>query len=155
MDPRLYSVHGQGILPRLNRPNRFPGPNTVVCRHSFQPHITGELSPNKHILRLTKTHLRDNSNIKLFVIMGGPKPKFHPFYLQQDGDDPDTWLDPGAKAAGWKRYQVREVPWNPPLPPGANENMKTVLHPLEAGVSFCSRVHLHNLRREVLQLAEC
>lgn len=80
------------------------------------------------------------------VIMGGPKPKFHPFYLQQDGGLPDTWLDPGAKAAGWKRYQVREVPWNPPLPPGANVNMKNVLHPLEAGVSFCSRVHLHNLR---------
>lgn len=80
------------------------------------------------------------------VLMGGPKPKFYPFYLQQGGGEPDTWLDTQAKAAGWKRYQVREAPWNQPLPPDANEKMTNLLHPLEAGVTFRSRVHLHNLR---------
>jgi CRISPR-associated protein (TIGR03986 family) len=80
------------------------------------------------------------------VVLGAPKPQFFPFYLQQDEiGKVDTWLNPKASAAGWKRYQVRKKPWIPATF-GKSEAMTNVLHPLEAGVAFRSRVHVHNLR---------
>ena len=81
------------------------------------------------------------------VVMGGPKPSYYPFYLQQEGEDePTTWLDEKGKAAGWKRYQVRETHHVPPLPEKLNEKMMTTFHPLETGSRFRTTIHLHNLR---------
>lgn len=85
------------------------------------------------------------------VVMGGPKPSYYPFYLQQEGDDePTTWLDEKGKAAGWKRYQVRETHHVPPLPEKLNEKMMTTFCPLEAGSRFRTTIHLHNLREHEL-----
>lgn len=87
-------------------------------------------------------------------VLGGPKPSFYPFYVQQypRGDYTvktlKTWMDDDAIPSGFKRYprttRVR------PLPVASTETVKSRFTALQAGAHFRTRVHVHNLRPEEL-----
>ena len=98
------------------------------------------------------------------TVLGGPKPSFHPNYLQQEivgpnGDvklkngkpDYSTFLSPSPKIRGWKRYSAwpaDQASQSPPVAP--SDAVATRFHPLPQGTCFTGRVHVHNLRPEEL-----
>lgn len=103
------------------------------------------------------------------TVLGAPKPTYYPNYLEQDldeskqglvtgtyatlmQDDPSTG-GPAARLRGWKQYRARSDVSQPEQRPPPTRQDGTVNHatvtcfrPLDRGVRFRGRVHVHNLR---------
>jgi CRISPR-associated protein (TIGR03986 family) len=103
------------------------------------------------------------------TVLNAPKPSFYPNYLEQRivdrntgriGGDYATLMDadektgcPTARLRGWKRYPARadhSSPEDRPVPTNregkVNLDVVTRFRPLDQGVRFTGRVHVHNLR---------
>lgn len=80
-------------------------------------------------------------------VLGEPKPSFYPLYLKQHGTTFKTYENADA-IAGRKFYRVHKAASTIALPQGNdNDNVKTKLRPLPAGLTFAMRINVHNLRK--------
>lgn len=85
------------------------------------------------------------------IVPGSPKPSFYPAYLQQKGENYQTFLDANARLSGWKRYPAlggkRDfsalVQNDEPV---QNQNMQVVFTPLPEKTTFSGKIRFHNLR---------
>ena len=79
-------------------------------------------------------------------VLGEPKASFFPFYLKQQGIEPQTYDSDDAEIAGRKRYPIHENNSVSELPKG-NGNEKTIskLMFVPAGRSLKLTIHFHNL----------
>lgn len=99
------------------------------------------------------------------TILNGPKATYFPNYVRQKADA-KTWRltsksyatclytseHPEPEIRGWKRYPVRKTVKMQMLTDEqrTNKKLQTILHPLEEGITFTSRVYFHNLKPEEL-----
>ncbi len=85
-------------------------------------------------------------------VLSSPKASYYPNYIQQKVEKNgvgryNTYMDDGAKIAGWKRYPVHRgsaVSDNPP-PREAKEDLLTKFTPIKTGAVFTGTVRYHNL----------
>lgn len=104
------------------------------------------------------------------AVLGAPKASYYPNYLEQNPSDLGapppvdamrgiqwtTYMDKGARARGWKRYQVRQGTAAPIKPTGSSGDeldtgrVETRFRPLPQGTRFSGRIRVHNLRPEEL-----
>lgn len=81
---------------------------------------------------------------KQTFIMGGPKPTYYPFYLQQDNADPNklnTYFSK-SRLSGTKRYVLRSNAENGNVP---HSIVTTSFYPIDKGARFTSVIYFHNL----------
>ena len=103
------------------------------------------------------------------AVLGTPKASYYPSYVEQSDSGPGrnaktaggkplykTWMDPDARARGWKRFQVRRDVAAPVLPtrgdgrPMDISKVGTKFRPLAPGSRFKANVRVHNLLPEEL-----
>lgn len=117
-------------------------------------HVNKEkaLKGRVHIGHAFSTHAEVDSERK--EVLSGPKASYYPTYMHQNLSNAgviskyNTFMDKGAKIAGWKRYPIHAngVKHNPP-PAGTNsEKILTIFTPLKAGAEFTFSIRYHNLR---------
>jgi CRISPR-associated protein (TIGR03986 family) len=92
-------------------------------------------------------HGKQVNNIPTEIILGTPKPTFYPFYLKQklNGYPASTFSDPKGTINGWKRYLVHQKILAQTFP-NNNQNVRTKIKPLPAGVTFTCKIRFHNLK---------
>lgn len=83
-------------------------------------------------------------------VLGQPLASYYPLYIDQRGQAKlrkyNTYDTDGARIAGRKRYRVH-MSIDPELPQGnGNENTMTKFIPLQKGLKFSFKIHVHNLR---------
>ena len=97
----------------------------------------------------------DETSITL--ALNGPKPSYYPLYLTQkyningkleDKNSSYNVYNENAVLNGWKRYVLRNGIWKKTSQD--NDNVNSVLHPLNRGSEFTGKIIFHNLRREEL-----
>jgi CRISPR-associated protein (TIGR03986 family) len=90
------------------------------------------------------------------VTLSEPKASFYPNYIVQDRLPYSTYMDKPkdeggrTRLAGWKRYPVHSksvsklnyIQDNR----STNDNVKTIIQPMETGSEFSFKIHYHNLR---------
>lgn len=82
-------------------------------------------------------------------VLGQPKAKYYPFYLQQDKDSLTyaTYSTEGARISGRKRYRIHRSKNVKMLPQGNNNNNTTTsIKAIPEGYDFAMRINLHNMR---------
>lgn len=81
-------------------------------------------------------------------VLAQPKASFYPLYLKQDGKSVVDYSTTESTVAGRKRYRITKDFNTIPLGVGnGNENTKSHLRPLPAGLNFTCRINVHNLRK--------
>lgn len=82
-------------------------------------------------------------------VLGQPKAKYYPFYLQQDKNSLTyaTYSTDGARISGRKRYRIHRSNKVKMLPQGNNNNNTTTrIKAIPEGYDFVMRINLHNMR---------
>lgn len=100
----------------------------------------------------SETFKAEEASEAVSAVLGSPKASYFPNYIRQNVNRGGkvskykTYMDAGAKIAGWKRYPVRKDIQNGGThADDNNENIKTRFFPLKAGAIFESKIQYHNL----------
>ncbi len=87
-------------------------------------------------------------------VLSSPKASYYPNYIRQTNirngkvERYNTFMDPSAQIAGWKRYPVhRNGVKHNPIPSSASEDVLVKFTPLKSGAEFEFKVRYHNLRK--------
>jgi hypothetical protein len=86
-------------------------------------------------------------------VLSSPKASYYPNYIRQDVKQNgrvnryNTYMDDGAKIAGWKRYPVHRgnTNLNNPAPANTSQKILITFTPIKAGAVFTGAIRYHNL----------
>ncbi|MDR2475412.1 MAG: TIGR03986 family CRISPR-associated RAMP protein [Bacteroidales bacterium] len=89
------------------------------------------------------------------VTLGSPKASYYPLYIKQSTEANGTVVqyatyNANGQISGWKRYMIRESLWGIKNKDEYNQNLDTIILPLDNNTAFTFKIRYHNLKKAEL-----